>query len=167
MSESWPLNELGATPPDTTPARLAATHMTSHPRTTENRETVHWPEYRGTTNRPGSTCQQDCCKLGNGTTSVQHTPPLLPSNWMPQSSGSMGQGGWVSKFLPLRTLEAKWHHYHSAKILGALSCTNDRPTPRPAKLYWLIHLVQTTQILSQCLVMSARPEECMLHDIVT
>ena len=49
-------------------------------------------------NRPGSDCHQNCCKLGKGTTSVQNTPPHLNSNWMPQSSVSMGLGGWVSKF---------------------------------------------------------------------
>ena len=49
-------------------------------------------------NRPGSNCQHACCKLGKGTTSVQNTPPLLNSSWIPQPSVSMGLGGWVSKF---------------------------------------------------------------------
>ena len=58
-------------------------------------------------NRLGSTCQNNYGKLGKGTTSVQHTPPLPP-----QLGASVGVVwvwvGGFQKFWPIRTLEAKW-----------------------------------------------------------
>ena len=133
MSESRPLNDLGAKPPYTTPSRLASTHMTSHPRATywnKDSSMAGLPQHY---NYPGSKCKH---KLQTGERyhkCTKHPPTSISAGYL--NCHSMGQGGWVSKIVSLSTLEAKWRIINIFQFHVRVPYPEQmkRPSPRPAK----------------------------------